>query len=301
MALSRRIALWAMAGAAMEIFRLWAAHTGKIDASAPLSQQAFGMILKAQGKMGQIQLQSIGIVDAASLEAKRKALGAAAARTPESVAPWAHAGRGPWRLDPRFVSWPMVFTHACEHRQALAKLGAEHYATLVAGAAQHVVEQCAAQLAVRSEQIASIKCCTVAFAERARDIAAKAAQPPPQRPLRARNKQPQVYEHRVAAGGKKSLTTCPRCKRTVRRDVIRRHWATQKCRLASAMASQVEGAAGRSANRPAVGEQREQCCHCGSSFVASQRKRHLKSIKCMEARALAGAAPGSAHAGQAST
>ena len=82
MALSRRIALWAMAGAAMEIFRLWAAHTGKIDASAPLGQQAFGMILKAQGKMGQIQLQSIGIVDAASLEAKRKALGAAAARTP---------------------------------------------------------------------------------------------------------------------------------------------------------------------------------------------------------------------------
>ena len=260
--------------------RLWAAHTGKIDARTPLTQRVFDIVLAGQARCTVPMLRAIGIVDAASFETKRKALAAAAATTPESLTPWGlrPGTGGPWRLDPRFVSWPMVFTHACEHRQMLNKLGYGTCAGLCS-AATHVIADCAAQIARSAGAKSDLKCHTVALAEAV--YGALKTQPPPQPPRRLRmcGKRP----------GCKAQVVCPRCHSVVRRDVIARHWQSQKCVLAPA--------GGLAAARP-QGSNTAQCCHCGGAYIASQRKRHLRSARCMAARA-GGSAPSGTASGAA--
>ncbi len=96
----------------------------------------------------------------------------------------------------------------------------------------------------------------------------------PSKRMRLVRKQPATWQanphkDRVSANPKGKVR-CPRCGNVVRRDVIARHWKTNKC-VAAWAAKQ------RSDNT-------EQCRHCGVVLAVSNLRRHWRSAQCLHAR-----------------
>lgn len=229
--------------------------------------------------------RALGVVDAASFERKRMALHAAAQELPVALAPSLQSACPPWWLDPRSVTWPLVFTHICEHRQVLQKLSARKLAnacSVVNADTTKALQRCAE--ALRSDVVSTDKKChSVLLTEAVLGVIATWRPGAPGDGLtslapkkRLRAKTPTQETNSTVRVARNAPVTCDVCGRTVPRHMLARHKRTMVCRFGSAQA------------RHKCQKARVKCSHCGYWYYDTQWKRHLQSQRCTEARGRSG-------------